>query len=98
MLTTIASFDLVGQIQEGFDNVPGYFGSDVRRRGKVDNLRSGVKEGAKGFAYGLADGLTGLVTEPVKGAKEGVSLDSFKLGKTDSAGARWRHQWHHHRQ
>lgn len=72
-LTSAASFDIIGQIQEGFDNVPGYFGADVRRRGKVDSLRSGVKEGAKGFAYGLADGLTGLVTEPVKGAKEGVS-------------------------
>lgn len=54
--------------------MPGYFGSEVRRRGKVDSLRSGVKEGAKGFAYGLADGLSGLVMEPVKGAKEGVSV------------------------
>ena len=54
--------------------MPGYFGSEVRRRGKVDSRRSGVKEGAKGFAYGLADGLSGLVMEPVKGAKEGVSV------------------------
>lgn len=94
-LTNTASFDLVGQIQEGFDNVPGYFGSDVRRRGKVDNLRSGMKEGAKGFAYGLVDGLAGLVMEPVKGAKEGVSC--VCVGKADNAGHRRRYQWHSHR-
>lgn len=96
-LTDLASFDLVGQIQEGFDNVPGYFGSEVRHRGKVDNLRSGVKEGAKGFAYGLADGLSGLVTEPYKGAREGVSLQRYAR-RADTAGYRWRHQWHYHRQ
>lgn len=69
---TPASFGLLGQIQEGFDNVPGYLGAPVRQRGKVDGLRSGVAEGAKGLAYGLADGLSGLFLEPVQGAQKQV--------------------------
>lgn len=53
--------------------MPKFLGSEVRRRGKVDDFRSGVTEGAKGFAYGFVDGFAGLVTEPVRGAKNYVS-------------------------
>ncbi|CAK9780585.1 UDP-Glycosyltransferase/glycogen phosphorylase [Cutaneotrichosporon oleaginosum] len=66
-----ASFDVVSSLQEGLENVPGMMGAHARRRGKVDSLAAGVQEGAKGLAFGLYDGLTGLVTEPYRGAVRG---------------------------
>lgn len=53
--------------------MPGMMGGRVRRRPKVDSLQSGVVEGARGLAYGIADGVTGLVTQPYDGAKKKVS-------------------------
>jgi hypothetical protein len=58
---------------EGMDNVPRLLGSAVRERGKVDSLTSGMAEGGKGFGFGIWDGVTGLVTEPIHGAKQEVS-------------------------
>jgi len=37
----------------------------------------------KGFAYGLADGIGGLVTKPLKGAKEDVSLTRSDTHRKD---------------
>lgn len=54
-------------------------GAQSRRRGKVDSFTSGVEEGAKGMAFGLYDGITGLVTEPLRGAKTG-GVDGFIKG------------------
>ncbi|KAF9262252.1 glycosyltransferase family 1 protein [Marasmius fiardii PR-910] len=60
-------------IHKGLHNLPELYGSEVRQEGKVRDLSSGLLEGGKGFVYSLYDGLTGLVTEPYKGAqKEGV--------------------------
>ncbi|GMK53538.1 hypothetical protein CspeluHIS016_0101240 [Cutaneotrichosporon spelunceum] len=64
-----ASFDVVSSFQEGLENVPGIMGGQTRRRGNVDSFTTGVQEGAKGLAYGIFDGITGLVTEPYRGAK-----------------------------
>ncbi|KAB5595196.1 Sterol 3-beta-glucosyltransferase UGT80A2 [Ceratobasidium theobromae] len=62
--------NIIGSVSEGFHNVPRIYGSEVRTPGHVDGIKSGFKEGAKGLFHGYYDAITGLVKEPVKGAKE----------------------------
>ncbi|KAG9038416.1 hypothetical protein FRB95_001273 [Tulasnella sp. JGI-2019a] len=70
--------DIVGSVQEGFQNAPKLYGSTVRSPGAVTDFRSGVKEAAKGFFYGYYDGITGLVTEPIKGAQKEGFIGAIK--------------------
>ncbi|KAJ2978663.1 hypothetical protein NUW58_g7429 [Xylaria curta] len=60
-------------LARGFRNAPNlYNDTTVRPVEKVTNLSSGLKVAGKEFGYGLFDGITGLVTQPLKGAeKEG---------------------------
>ncbi|KAI0457485.1 hypothetical protein F5B21DRAFT_464572 [Xylaria acuta] len=60
-------------LARGFRNAPNlYNDSTVRPTEKVTSLSSGLKVAGKEFGYGLFDGITGLVTQPLKGAeKEG---------------------------
>jgi len=58
--------------------IPGKIGSDVRERGKIDGLVSGVREAGKGLAYGWWDGITGLATEPIKGGQKEGALGVLK--------------------
>jgi hypothetical protein len=67
---TSASFDTIYDLYEGFDNVPGLIGSDTRGKGKITGWKSGFKEGGIGLGYGLWDGIAGLFTEPIVGAKQ----------------------------
>lgn len=62
------------------DNVPRMLGSAVRERGKVDSFTSGMAEGGKGLGFGLWDGIAGLVTEPIHGAKQEVSVEDSGMG------------------
>ena len=76
--------DLFTGVHSGFDAIPGMLGSDVRERGKVDGLASGVREAGKGLVHGWWDGITGLVTEPIAGGQKEVSLKlTICTGKTD---------------
>ncbi|CAE6434741.1 unnamed protein product [Rhizoctonia solani] len=70
--------NIIGSVSEGFHNVPRLYGSDVRERGNVNNLSSGITEGAKGLFHGYKDGITGLVTEPLAGAKKEGFLGFIK--------------------
>ncbi|KAG8934417.1 hypothetical protein FRC01_003090 [Tulasnella sp. 417] len=64
---------LVDSVQEGFQNLPVMYGTNIRKVGKIHDWKSGFKEGGKSFFYGWYDGITGLVTEPLKGLeKEGM--------------------------
>ncbi|KAI1740451.1 hypothetical protein F4680DRAFT_118973 [Xylaria scruposa] len=60
-------------LARGFRNAPNLYNDDtVRPTEKVTSLSSGLKVAGKEFGYGLFDGITGLVTQPLKGAeKEG---------------------------
>ncbi|KAG8726116.1 hypothetical protein FRC12_023692 [Ceratobasidium sp. 428] len=69
---------IIGSISEGFHNVPSLYGSDVRPTGPIDDVGSGFKEGAKGLFYGYYDGITGLVKEPLAGAKKEGFLGFIK--------------------
>lgn len=62
-------------LAKGFRNAPRLYNDDtVRKQEKVTGLASGVMLAGKEFGLGLFDGITGLATQPYKGAqKEGVS-------------------------
>lgn len=70
--------EIVGALQEGFHSLPKMYGSKVRQTGKVKDLSSGIQEGAKGLFWGYADAITGLVTEPLEGAKKEGFLGFIK--------------------
>ncbi|EMD87038.1 glycosyltransferase family 1 protein [Bipolaris maydis ATCC 48331] len=57
-------------VAKGLHNVPKLYGAEVRQVDKVTDFQSGMRTAAKEFGYGLYDGITGLVTDPYKGAKK----------------------------
>ncbi|KAF9781038.1 hypothetical protein IL306_014620 [Fusarium sp. DS 682] len=61
-------------LARGFRNMPKLYNDDtIRPVEKVTGVGSGIVVAGKEFGYGLFDGVTGLVTQPLKGAeKEGV--------------------------
>lgn len=67
----------------GFHNMPRLWGDDtVRPQERVSDLKTGVKAVGREFGYGWYDGVTGLVTQPWKGArKEGASGFVKGIGK-----------------
>lgn len=62
-------------LAKGFRNAPKLYNDDtVRKQEKVTDLSSGLMVAGKEFGLGLYDGVTGLATQPYKGAqKEGVA-------------------------
>ncbi|KAH8114206.1 glycosyltransferase family 1 protein [Phellopilus nigrolimitatus] len=62
--------NIILSIHEGLHNMPQLYGSDIRERDTVDGFASGVKTAGKGLYYGYYDGITGLVREPLEGAKK----------------------------
>lgn len=60
----------VGGIAEGTRNMPRLLGGRVRRTGEITGFKSGMKEAGKGLVMGIADGITGLVEEPIRGHQE----------------------------
>ncbi|RDW65951.1 hypothetical protein BP6252_09586 [Coleophoma cylindrospora] len=70
-------------ITEGFHNAPKLWGDDtVRPQQQVSDIKSGAKAVGTEFAFGWYDGVTGLVTQPWKGAqKEGTGGFLKGLGK-----------------
>lgn len=61
-------------LAKGFRNAPKLYNDEtVRKQEKVTGLASGLMLAGKEFGLGLFDGVTGLVTQPMRGAeKEGV--------------------------
>ncbi|ETI23926.1 hypothetical protein G647_05733 [Cladophialophora carrionii CBS 160.54] len=78
-----APMDLSMSITKGFHNVPKLWGDDtVRPQEQVSDLKSGVTAAGKEFGFGWYDGVTGLFTQPWKGAqKEGTSGFFKGIGK-----------------
>ncbi|KAH8657897.1 putative glucosyl/glucuronosyl transferase [Xylariales sp. PMI_506] len=62
-------------LTKGFHNFPKMWGDDtVRPQEQVVDFKSGVKAAGKEFGFGWYDGVTGLATQPWRGAqKEGVT-------------------------
>ena len=61
-------------LAKGFRNLPRLYNDDtVRPVEKVNDLPSGIKVAGKEFALGFYDGISGLATQPLRGAeKEGA--------------------------
>lgn len=59
-------------LANGCHNLPSYTVGDdtVRRRDKITGFGSGVKAATKGYGLNMYDGITGLVTQPCRGAKK----------------------------
>ncbi|KAE9373935.1 hypothetical protein N431DRAFT_374616 [Stipitochalara longipes BDJ] len=67
-----APMDITHNVARGFHNLPKMYGDDtVRPLEKVTDVQSGLQAAGKSFGYGLWDGMSGLVTQPMKGAQEG---------------------------
>ncbi|PQE14327.1 hypothetical protein CJF30_00006908 [Rutstroemia sp. NJR-2017a BBW] len=66
---TLVDFPLA--ITEGLHQMPRLYGEEVRDHGRVKDWKSGGVVAGKTFGYGFMDGLSGVVTKPYKGAKEG---------------------------
>ncbi|KAF4121720.1 UDP:flavonoid glycosyltransferase YjiC, YdhE family [Geosmithia morbida] len=62
-------------LAKGFRNIPRLYNDDtVRQPEKVTDFGSGIKVATKEFGFGLYDGISGLVTQPMRAAeKEGAS-------------------------
>jgi len=67
--------DFTLSLAKGFHNAPKLYGDEtVRKSEKIVDLQSGLKAAGKEFGYGFYDGITGLITQPLAGArKEGAA-------------------------
>ncbi|KAH8593081.1 putative glucosyl/glucuronosyl transferase [Bisporella sp. PMI_857] len=70
-------------LTKGFHNLPKLWGDDtVRPQEQISDFKSGAIAAGKEFGFGWYDGVTGLVTQPWKGArKEGASGFVKGVGK-----------------
>ncbi|OJD13042.1 hypothetical protein AJ78_06457 [Emergomyces pasteurianus Ep9510] len=75
--------DMSVNFARGFHNMPRLWGDDtVRPQERVSDFKSGIKAVGREFGYGWYDGVTGLVTQPWKGAqKRGASGFVKGIGK-----------------
>jgi hypothetical protein len=64
-------------LARGFRNAPRLYNDDtVRKPEKVNSFESGLKVAGREFGFGFYDGISGLVTQPLRGAQKegGVGL------------------------
>ncbi|KAH7082174.1 hypothetical protein FB567DRAFT_99881 [Paraphoma chrysanthemicola] len=58
-------------LTQGFHNAPRLYGDEtVRRPPRVTGFHSGLRAGRDELVYGVMDGVTGIVTQPIRGAKQ----------------------------
>jgi hypothetical protein len=63
--------DISVNLTRGMHNIPKLWGdTTVRPQERVSDFRSGVKAVGREFGFGFYDGVTGLVTQPWKGAQQ----------------------------
>lgn len=70
-------------LARGFHNAPKLYGDTIRPTPKITSFSSGLAAAGKELGYGFYDGITGLVTQPLEGArKEGAAgfLKGFGKG------------------
>jgi UDP:flavonoid glycosyltransferase YjiC (YdhE family) len=71
--------DFTMALAKGFHNAPKLYGDDtVRPAERITGIQSGFKAVGKEFHYGFYDGITGLVTQPLKGAEKEGAAGFFK--------------------
>ncbi|KAI1374208.1 glycosyltransferase family 1 protein [Hypoxylon crocopeplum] len=66
-------------LARGFRNAPALYNDDtVRPVEKVTDFTSGLKVAGKEFGFGIYDGITGLVTQPIRGAEKDGGIGLLK--------------------
>lgn len=66
-------------LAKGFRNAPRLYNDEtVRPPEKVHDLTSGLRVAGREFGFGMYDGLSGLVTQPLKGAQKGGGVGLVK--------------------
>jgi hypothetical protein len=75
--------DIANSLAQGFHNVPKlYQDHTVRPHENVTGMKSGLQAAGKDFTHGIYDGVTGVVTQPVRGAVEEGTVGFLKgVGK-----------------
>lgn len=75
--------DISVNLTRGMHNIPKLWGDNtVRPQERVSDFRSGVKAVGREFGFGFYDGVTGLVTQPWKGAQDSGASGFIKgVGK-----------------
>jgi UDP:flavonoid glycosyltransferase YjiC (YdhE family) len=78
-----APMEISVNLTKGFHNLPKLWGDDtVRHQEQISDFKSGAIAAGKEFGFGWYDGVTGLITQPWKGAqKEGTSGFVKGIGK-----------------
>lgn len=62
--------DLALAVAQGFHNAPRLYGdSTVRTPRRISGMKSGLRAAGEEFAFGIYDGVTGLVLQPYHGVK-----------------------------
>ncbi|KAF3017034.1 hypothetical protein E8E14_000242 [Neopestalotiopsis sp. 37M] len=70
--------DLPLATTEGLRAVPRLYGQEIRDFGPIHDWKSGATVAGKNFAFGLAEGITDLFVEPVRGAHREGALGAAK--------------------
>ncbi|KIV84457.1 hypothetical protein PV11_00233 [Exophiala sideris] len=71
--------DFTLSLAKGFHNAPKLYGDQtVRKSEKITDFQSGLRAAGKEFTYGFYDGVTGLVTQPLAGARKEGAAGFFK--------------------
>lgn len=82
--------DIPFALAEGLRNAPAMYGDKPRDFGPVTDWKTGGIVAGKGLVFGLYDGISGLVTEPVKGAKKEGALGALKGFGRGLGGMYWK--------
>jgi hypothetical protein len=82
--------DIPFALAEGLRNAPAMYGDKPRDFGPITDWKTGGIVAGKGFVFGLYDGISGLVTEPVKGAKKEGALGALKGFGRGLGGMYWK--------
>ncbi|KAF4550481.1 Sterol 3-beta-glucosyltransferase-like protein 3 [Elsinoe fawcettii] len=65
-----APLDMHLAVAQGFHNAPRLYGdSTVRKPMRINGIKSGMRAARNEFCFGIYDGVTGIVTQPVNGVK-----------------------------
>lgn len=71
--------DFTLSLAQGFHNAPRLYGDNtVRPLERITGFHSGLKAAGRGLGLGLYDGVSGLVTQPLQGAREQGASGFFK--------------------
>jgi len=63
--------DISLALAQGFHNAPRLYGdSTVRAPPRISGIQSGLRAAGSAFAFGVYDGVTGLVLQPYNGARD----------------------------